>query len=175
MKILSVLAQKPSSTGSGVYLSELVRCFEKMGHEQEIICAVYETDDVLRCGDKKISGEKNSRGEQCEPVYNPVVFNTNDLPIKIAGMSDVMPYETIKYSDLAKDEKMLGIWMKAFKEKIEEVVERFKPDLIICHHLYLLTAMMASIGLALLARTIAMGLVRTTTLLKFTAFAIIQI
>ena len=135
MRILSVLAQKPSSTGSGVYLSELVRCFKKLGHEQEIVCAVYETDDVPR------SGGKESKGELCEPVYNPVVFNTKELPIKIAGMSDVMPYETIKYSDLAIDDKMLEIWMKAFKEKIEEVVERFKPDLIICHHLYLLTAM----------------------------------
>lgn len=133
MRILSVLAQKPSSTGSGVYLSELVRCFKKMGHEQEIICAMYEGEiDNYKC-----------MGELCEPVYNPIIFNTNDLPIKIAGMSDVMPYESIRYSDLAKDEKLLATWMKVFEEKIEEVIGRFKPDLIICHHLYLLTAMVA--------------------------------
>ena len=146
MKILSILAQKPSSTGSGVYLSELVRCFEKLGHKQEIICAAYETDEVVAratCLDeKKESGcQLLSMGEPCKPVYNPIVFNNEQLPIKIAGMSDVMPYESIKYSDLAKDDEILEVWMKAFKDKIEEVVKRFKPDLIICHHLYLLTAM----------------------------------
>ena len=136
MKILSVLAQKPSSTGSGVYLSELVRCFKKLGHEQEIICAVYESDLNGR-------GEQKCRGEHCEPVYNPVIFNTKEIPIKIAGMSDVMPYESIRYSDLANDEKALAVWTKVFKEKIEEVIKKFRPDLIICHHLYLLTAMVA--------------------------------
>ena len=152
MKILSVLAQKPSSTGSGVYLSELVRCFKKMGHEQEIICAIYETDDI---GARKTrpyaearetrpygeARETRSDGEAFEPHFNPVIFNTKEVPMKIAGMSDVMPYESIKYSDLAKDDEILEVWMKAFNDKIEEVVKRFKPDLIICHHLYLLTAM----------------------------------
>ena len=112
-----------------------------MGHEQEIICAMYEGEiNNYKCMGELCEPE-NRRGELCEPVYNPVIFNTNEMPIKIAGMSDVMPYETIKYSDLAKDEKMLELWMKAFEEKINEVVDRFKPDLIICHHLYLLTAM----------------------------------
>ena len=34
MKILSILAQKPSSTGSGIYLTELLKSFHKMGEEQ---------------------------------------------------------------------------------------------------------------------------------------------
>lgn len=132
MKILSIIAQKPSSTGSGVYLSELVRCFKEMGHEQEIICAAYENDIV---------GAKH-----CEPHYNKIIFNTRNLPIKIAGMSDVMPYPSIKYSELASDEEKLKIWMDVFDKKVKEVIDRFKPDLIICHHLYLLTAMVASIA-----------------------------
>lgn len=32
MKILSVTAQKPDSTGSGIYLTELVRGFKKKGN-----------------------------------------------------------------------------------------------------------------------------------------------
>lgn len=32
MKILSVTAQKPDSTGSGIYLTELVRGFKKGNH-----------------------------------------------------------------------------------------------------------------------------------------------
>ena len=35
MRILSVSAQKPHSTGSGVYLSQLVHSFAAAGHEQE--------------------------------------------------------------------------------------------------------------------------------------------
>lgn len=40
MKILSVIAQKPYATGSGVYLSELVREFQKMNHTKAIICGI---------------------------------------------------------------------------------------------------------------------------------------
>ncbi len=138
MKILSIIAQKPSSTGSGVYLSELVRCFKEMGHEQEIICASYESDIIGNNSDDVV-------GKFYEPTYNRIIFNTKSLPIKIAGMSDVMPYESMRYSELASDEKKLSSWMNVFDKKVREVVERFKPDLIICHHLYLLTSMVVSI------------------------------
>ena len=42
MKILSITAQKPNSTGSGVYLTEVVRQFAKEGHEQAVVAGVYE-------------------------------------------------------------------------------------------------------------------------------------
>ena len=32
MRILSITAQKPDSTGSGVYLTEVVREFSRQGH-----------------------------------------------------------------------------------------------------------------------------------------------
>ena len=128
MKILSVIAQKPNSTGSGIYLSELSKYIYEEGHKQEIICAVYE-DEV-----SKLVDSENIK-------YQKVVFNTSSLPMKIAGMSDVMPYESIKYSDLAKDDALLKLWKDAFYEKIKETIDEFNPDLIICHHLYLLTAM----------------------------------
>lgn len=139
MKILSIIAQKPSSTGSGVYLSELVRCFKEMGHEQEIICAAYESDVVgaNTCGART--------GEFYEPVYNKIIFDTKELPIRIAGMSDAMPYPSIKYSELVSNEDKLKMWMTAFDKKVREVLDRLKPDLIICHHLYLLTSMVVNI------------------------------
>ena len=33
MRILSITAQKPNSTGSGVYLTELVKEYALLGHE----------------------------------------------------------------------------------------------------------------------------------------------
>lgn len=138
MKILSIIAQKPNSTGSGVYLTELVNCFNKLGHEQEVICAVYENDTA--------ENNTNSLGASyASPRYNYIVFNTASLPIKIAGMSDVMPYESLRYSELAKDEKALKLWEVAFENKIIEVLNRFKSDLIIYHHLYLLTSIVVNI------------------------------
>lgn len=130
MKILSIIAQKPNSTGSGVYLAELLRCFKNMGHINEIICACYENDNII---------------DEKDIHYNKIVFNTKDVPIKIAGMSDVMPYETIKYSDFIDNPKMLEIWKNVFINKTLETIIRFKPDLIICHHLYLLTAIIENL------------------------------
>ncbi len=125
MKVLSIIAQKPSSTGSGVYLTELVKCFKDFAASQEIICGVYNED--------KIVDEKGIK-------FNKVIFNTKELPIKIAGMSDVMPYESIKYSDFIDDDIKLNYWVNAFRKKVTDTLTSFCPDLIICHHLYLLTA-----------------------------------
>lgn len=130
MKVLSIIAQKPSSTGSGVYLTELVKCFKDFGASQEIICGVYNED--------KIDDEEGIK-------FNKVIFNTEELPIKIAGMSDVMPYESIKYSDFIDDDNKLNYWVNAFRKKVTDTLVTFCPDLIICHHLYLLTAHVVNI------------------------------
>lgn len=41
MKILSITAQKPNSTGSGVYLTELVKEYADEGYEQAVVAGVY--------------------------------------------------------------------------------------------------------------------------------------
>ena len=41
MRILSITAQKPHSTGSGVYLTGLVKGFAALGHEQAVVAGVY--------------------------------------------------------------------------------------------------------------------------------------
>ena len=46
MRILSVTAQKPDSTGSGVFLTELVKGFDALGMEQAVICGVTEADKL---------------------------------------------------------------------------------------------------------------------------------
>ena len=46
MKILSITAQKPHSTGSGVYLTELVKNWAEAGHEQSVVGGIYEEDQV---------------------------------------------------------------------------------------------------------------------------------
>lgn len=124
MRILSITAQKPNSTGSGVFLSELVKELHAQGHEQAVIAGVYKEDKIDFPADTK--------------VY-PVFFKTELLPFAIAGMSDEMPYESTRYCDMT--EKMTEQFSNTFLNVLEKAVREFQPDLILSHHLYLLTAL----------------------------------
>ena len=88
MKILSVTAQKPDSTGSGIYLTELVRGFKKRGITQSVIAGVTKADQV--CLPEGVS-------------FYPVYFESEQLPYPITGMSDEMPYPSTRYSDLTEE------------------------------------------------------------------------
>ena len=124
MKILSIIAQKPSETGSGIYLQELIKSFSNLGHKNALVCASYE-NDIFNI-------EKNVKQYK-------LIFDTADFPYKIYGMSDEMPYESYKYSDM--DDTHFKIWSEKFLEIINKAVDEFEPDIIICHHLYLLTSL----------------------------------
>ena len=58
MKILSITAQKPHSTGSGTYMTELVRAFDRMGHSQAVVCGIFPDDPV-----------EFPAGVSCYPVF----------------------------------------------------------------------------------------------------------
>ena len=124
MRILSITAQKPHSTGSGVYLTELVKNWDAAGHEQAVLAGVYEEDIVQF--PKRV-------------IFYPVKYLSEELPFAIAGMSDEMPYESTRYQDFT--EEMLKAYRDVFGRAIEKAVVQFNPDLIVCHHLYLLTAL----------------------------------
>ncbi|MGF0033387.1 glycosyltransferase family 4 protein [Bariatricus sp. SGI.154] len=123
MRILSISAQKPNSTGSGVYLTELVKEYAAKGHEQAVVAGVYR-DDVVELPE----------GTEFHPVY----FDSEELPYPIVGMSDEMPYKSTRYCDMTPE--MARQFREAFLGVLVPLVEEFGPDLILCHHLYLLTA-----------------------------------
>lgn len=77
MRILNISAQKPDSTGSGVYLAEMVRCELSAGHAAAVVAGVDASDAP-------------TLPEGAEPYF--VRFNTETLPFNVCGMSDVMPY-----------------------------------------------------------------------------------
>ena len=124
MKILSILAQKPSSTGSGIYLTEVLKSFQKMGEEQAVVYGITKEDKV-----------PEFLGVKAYPVY----YESADLPFPVLGMSDEMPYKSTRYKDLT--EEMLEAFRFAFLKRVREAVLEFQPDLVLCHHLYLLTAL----------------------------------
>lgn len=77
MRILNISAQKPDSTGSGVYLVEMARCELSAGHAAVVVAGVDASDEP-------------TLPEGAEPYF--VRFNTEALPFNVCGMSDVMPY-----------------------------------------------------------------------------------
>lgn len=124
MKILSITAQKPNSTGSGIYLTELVKKYAVKGHKQAVVAGVCKEDVV----------------ELPEGVsFYPVYFDSAKLPFPIVGMSDEMPYPSTRYCDMTLE--MTKQFEEAFLEVIGRAVEELKPDVILCHHLYYLTAL----------------------------------
>ena len=130
MRILSVTAQKPHSTGSGVYLTETVRAFAQLGHENAVVAGVCAGDAGVCAGDAVFFPERVR-------VY-PVYYNSDALPFPVCGMSDEMPYESTVYRSMSED--MVAQFERAFSSVIEKAVNEFKPDVLLCHHLYLLTA-----------------------------------
>lgn len=124
MRILSITAQKPSSTGSGVYLTEVVKALAAEGHQQAVVAGITHED---------------------EPVFPdgvgfyPVYYETDELPFPVAGMSDEMPYRSTRYCDFT--EEMSAQFKDAFLTVIRRAVDDLDPELILCHHLYFLTAL----------------------------------
>lgn len=126
MRILHITTQKPFQTGSGTYLLGLVKGLNNIGVENRIICGVSSHDDmdsIRNCTTSEIV---------------PVLYETLDLPFPVLGMSNVMPYKSIRYGDLT--ENHIALLKEKFLKEIKKQVLDFKPDAIICQHLYLLTA-----------------------------------
>lgn len=143
MRIVSITAQKPHSTGSGTYMTELVRAFDRMGHEQAVVCGIYPDDEI-----------SFPDGVLCCPVFfersskEPALLSApckasasafSSIPFPVVGMSDLMPYESTRYRDLTPE--MVKVFEDAFIDAVGRAVDRLDPDLIICHHLFLLTAL----------------------------------
>lgn len=129
VKILHIITQKPNSTGSGIYMCGMINGFEKIGYKQAVIAGIDVNDDV-NCFSSDIS-------------FYPVKYNCGELDFSVIGMSDSMPYESTRYRDLNID--MINRLKHQFKLNIDRAINEFEPDLIICHHLYLLTAFVREI------------------------------
>lgn len=132
MRILHITTQKPNSTGSGIYMCGMIKGFEKLGYNQSVIAGI-DVDDSIE--------DLNEYFGKTE--FYPVIYNTEDLDFNVVGMSDSMPYKSTRYRDLNED--MAKKLKKAFEIQINKALSEFKPDIIICHHLYLLTAFVREI------------------------------
>ena len=126
MRILHVLAQLPIKTGSGVYFTNVIDGLKDFNVEQ---AAVYATTPEYNF---------NFVDEKFE-----VEFQGEDISFPIVGMSDIMPYDNTLYKNMT--DEMFESWQKAFRKKLIQARETFKPDVVITHHLWILSSMVCDI------------------------------
>ena len=126
MRILHVLAQLPIKTGSGVYFTNVIDGLKEFNVEQ---AAIYATTPEYNF---------NFVDEKFE-----VEFQGEDISFPIVGMSDIMPYDNTLYKNMT--DEMIESWQKAFREKLIQARETFKPDVVITHHLWILSSMVCDI------------------------------
>ena len=126
MRILHVLAQLPIKTGSGVYFTNVIDGLKEFNVEQ---AAIYATTPEYNF---------NFVDEKFE-----VEFQGKDISFPIVGMSDIMPYDNTLYKNMT--DEMIESWQKAFSEKLIQARETFKPDVVITHHLWILSSMVCDV------------------------------
>jgi len=131
-RVLHVLSQRPSLTGSGITLDALVRNATAAGWEQRVVVGVPASDPEPAVGGLD------------RVAVKPLVFDTDELCFPLPGMSDVMPYPSSRFSELRADQ--LEAYRRAWSHHLERVVEGFRPDLIHSHHLWILSALVKDVA-----------------------------
>ncbi|CAB5089810.1 Glycosyl transferase [Olavius algarvensis associated proteobacterium Delta 3] len=126
LKILHVLGQLPDATGSGIYLQAMMREAAVCGHENFMIAGIQTGQDVELQG--VVPG-------QCRFVR----FDGGDIPFRIPGMTDVMPYPSTRFADLSESD--VDTYETVFTRVLTDVVTAFRPDIIHSHHLWLVSSL----------------------------------
>ena len=132
VRILHLLSQRPSLTGSGITLDALVRRAAAAGHEQRVVVGVPAGDPRPEVG-----------GLDPEHLH-PLLFGTAPLDFAVPGMSDVMPYPSTRFSDLS--ETQIGAYRRSWIDHLAPLIETFRPHLIQTHHVWLMSALVKNVA-----------------------------
>ncbi|MFO7765277.1 MAG: glycosyltransferase family 4 protein [Pelovirga sp.] len=126
MRVLHLISQHPDSTGSGIYLRNIIREAARAGHENFLIAG------LSAAGLSQIEGIDPTR---CQFIR----FGTKELDFTIPGMSDIMPYPSTRFSDLTGDQ--LDRYEHCFAQAVTAMVDKAEPDIIHSHHLWIISAL----------------------------------
>lgn len=121
MKILHTLSQLPQKTGSGVYFTNLVKMFQEFPIENMVMYATQTPYQI----------------EWLSIPEAVVRYKTLEAPYPIPGMSDIMPYEHSVFHQMSLMQQKQ--YRQRLKKILEEIKSNFAPDVIIAHHLFILT------------------------------------
>lgn len=126
LKILHLISQRPDSTGSGIYLQAMLRMAEANRHQNYLLAGIQ--SDKLPVLD-------NISEARCSFIN----FGGRDISFQIVGMSDVMPYQSNRFSDLSEQD--LVEYENSFGNKVKNIVKKYSPDIIHSHHLWILSSL----------------------------------
>ncbi|HEX6160810.1 MAG TPA: glycosyltransferase family 4 protein, partial [Thermoanaerobaculia bacterium] len=128
MRLLHVLSQRPGRSGSGVFLAAMVREAAKRGiYDQHVI----------------VGGPPGTNANEIPPIgedqLSVITFPSDDAPFPVPGNSDVMPYPTTVFSEMTPE--MVEQYLNAARKVMTRVRETFRPEIVHCHHLWMMTAL----------------------------------
>ena len=138
-KILHVLSQRPSRTGSGITLDAVVRLAEKSGWKQAAVIGIPsgQTDATV--------GMLNSRDIHAVRFLDDSSSTPPaDLNFPVPGMSDVMPYPSTVWSTLSP--MQLAEYRRVWTLLLEKVIHDFQPDLIHSNHIWLVSSLLKDLA-----------------------------
>ncbi len=135
MRILHLISQTPDFTGSGKFVQQLIRQSAAKGHDNFLLAGAQSDFRLPKSFPDCFIEERNC-------IF--VRFDDQDIQYHIPGMSDVMPYQSTIFSTLCDAD--LHVYKSVFKQKIQEAITRFKPDIVHTHHLWILSALVREIA-----------------------------
>ncbi len=133
-RVLHLLSQRPGLTGSGITLDALVRCAQRAGWDQEVVVGVPAGDPLPDIGG--LPGDR----------ITTLSFGSSGgaLEFPVPGMSDVMPYESTRFSLMTRGQ--IARYLAAWRSLLAPLLSRFKPDLIHSHHIWLLSSLLKDLA-----------------------------
>ncbi len=131
-KVLHVLSQRPSLTGSGITLDSMVDIAREAGWDQHAVVG------------SPASSPAPDVGGLPRGSISPLLFGSFPLDFPIPGMSDVMPYPSTRFSSMA--EARLKVYTDSWQRHLGEVIDHFKPDIIHSHHIWLLSSIIKDVA-----------------------------
>jgi len=146
VRVLHVLSQRPSLTGSGVTLDALVRCAADGDWQQSVAVGTPLDDPRPRIADLP-----------ADRIF-PLVFGGDALPFPVPGMSDVMPYTSTRFG--AMTPAQLAAYRRAWTDHLSAAIERTEPQVIHTHHVWLVSSMVKDVapGIPVVTQCHATGL-----------------
>jgi glycosyltransferase involved in cell wall biosynthesis len=128
MRILHIISQRPDSTGSGIYIQEMIDASRRNNHSNALVAGIQ-------------LGEHPSLSLTEDHHCNFVEFGNDTLAMQIVGMSDVMPYASTRFRDLSEND--IACYENSFADKISQAISIFQPEIIHSHHLWIMSSLTA--------------------------------
>ncbi len=125
-RVLHLLSQRPSLTGSGVTLEAFVRHASDADWSQRVSIGVP--------ADEPLPGV----GGLAPDRIHPLLFGSRAIDFPVPGMSDVMPYRSTRFSAMSPEQ--LVTYRRVWRDHIGALASHWAPDLVHSHHVWLMSA-----------------------------------